>query len=125
MALYHGSLTAADEAFLRRLDTRLTRFFLQVHRVARAYDQARWGTSGSTHSDALTMAIALDPTLVTEAHQRYVEIETAGELTRGMTVVDHHAVLQRPPNVHVVYAVDGTRFKEMLFAVLGGDGAVV
>ena len=64
--------------------------------------------------DPVTMAVAIDPDLVTRAEDRYVAVETAGVHTVGMTVVDHLGVTGRAPTVRVVRAVDRGRFLTML-----------
>ncbi len=120
VALRHGYLDPEGEATIRACDTPLAHFFLQVNRRARTFDRERWGVPASLHPDALTMAIALEPALITEARHCYVDVETVGELTRGMTVVDHAGLLDRPANVRVVYAADRSRFQERLLATLCG-----
>jgi purine nucleosidase len=79
----------------------------------------------------VAMAIALDPSIGTESSQHYVDIETATELTRGMTVVDRLGVaanernratwselLDRGSKAKVYWAIDATRWKEALYAAL-------
>ena len=77
------------------------------------------------------MGIALNPALCTSSSEHYVEIETASELTRGMTVVDQLNVatdfrnkevwanaLERQRKVHVCWSLDIPRWKAMLFSAL-------
>ena len=60
--------------------------------------------------DPLAVAAAIDPSLI--ATQKVaVEVETAGALTRGMTVADWSGVWKRAPNAHVAIAVEATRFR--------------
>lgn len=74
----------------------------------------------------LLAGIALDPTLVTEAHRISVAVELAGGHTRGMLVVDRRAHRRLAGLDHagpdelplVVFGVDGERYKEQLFAAL-------
>jgi purine nucleosidase len=98
-----------------------------VHALRSAQD---WlGDPGLIINDAVTMAIALDPSIV-DRHGRYrVDVETQGELTRGMTVVDLRSVVGtqaeftdawavREPNAEVIFTVHPQRWKEILFASL-------
>ena len=53
---------------------------------------------------------------------RAVDVELAGRLTRGMTVVDERTLRRRdPPNVEVGYEIDADAALEVVLeAVLGG-----
>lgn len=70
-------------------------------------------------ADALAMAVALDPGIVTNAERRHVGIELQGALTRGATVVDWEQRGGNAPNADIVLAVDQTRFEAMLATALG------
>jgi purine nucleosidase len=74
--------------------------------------------TGLTQPDPVTMAVALDPTICTLRERCYVAVETQGELTRGMTVVDRWGVLKQPPNIEVCYAIDAPRWKTLLRCLL-------
>jgi purine nucleosidase len=50
--------------------------------------------------DPLAAAVALDPELVT-TQTATVDVELAGTLTRGMTVVDWSGRWGREPNAHI------------------------
>jgi purine nucleosidase len=63
----------------------------------------------------MTVAIALDATIMTRSGHFYVDVETTSELTRGETVVDRYGMLGKPPNVTVGLAADGPAFKRMLW----------
>ena len=49
---------------------------------------------------------------------RYVDIETEGELTRGVTVIDELGVYGKASNATICAAADEKKFKEMVFAAL-------
>jgi len=89
------------------------------------------GQRGISLPDPVCMGIALNPALCTSSSEHYVEIETASELTRGMTVVDQLNVatdfrnknvwanaLERERKVHVCWSLDIPRWKAMLFSAL-------
>ncbi len=108
--LQDGVLPPPVEARLARSGARLARFFLQVHRQAKAFDQAHWGVAGSLHPDALTAAVALRPHRIRRAQHLYMTVQLADDLTRGMALPDPYGLLKRPPNVHLVTQVDREGF---------------
>lgn len=67
--------------------------------------------------DACCVAYCIDPTVFTTRHLR-VDIETKGEFTYGMTVVDTNGVTGRPPNVNVAHELDKEKFWDMLVEAL-------
>mgnify|MGYP000079572217 CR=1 FL=1 len=107
-----------EMAQIRKLDTPFARFTLDCNRAAIRTAREWLGDIGLTLPDPVTMAIALDPSVCTQRRRHYVDVETAGELTRGMTVVDRHGVLNRPANIEVCWAIDAKRWKEILYTVL-------
>ena len=62
-----------------------------------------------TMHDPLAVAAAIDPSLIV-TQRVAVDIETAGELTSGMTVADWRGVWGRAPNAHVAIEVEAPRF---------------
>ena len=81
---------------------------------------------GLSLHDPLAVAVAVDPGLV-EAERFRVEVETAGELTRGMTIVDRRRGRGAPEgerNAEVCVSVDAKRFLGLFMerVVRGGEG---
>jgi purine nucleosidase len=89
------------------------------------------GQKGISLPDPVCMGIALNRALCTSSSEHYVEIETASELTRGMTVVDQLDVAtdfrnkgvwaeaaKRQRKVHVCWTLDIPRWKALLFSAL-------
>ncbi len=68
--------------------------------------------------DPLAVAVAEDPSLC-DLIPYYVDIERGGEMTRGMTVIDRRAWIQREPNVLVCQNVDADRFLQEFCRRLG------
>eukprot|EP00899_Mesostigma_viride_P023013 jgi/Mesvir1/3897/Mv19843-RA.1 len=64
--------------------------------------------------DTLAAAIALQPALIASSLKAYVGVELTGSLTRGQSVLDRRATLDKPPNVVLVTLVDKVRFLEMM-----------
>ncbi len=91
------------------------RFYMEFH--AR-YD----GFYGAFIHDPLAVAAALDRSLVrTEA--LYVDVETTGEITSGMTVADRRHLTGKAPNLDVAVEADVATFLERLIERVGGLAA--
>ncbi len=67
--------------------------------------------------DPLAVAVALDPALV-ETRRAAVDVETAGRLTTGATVVDWVGRWGRLANTEVAVAVDAERFRARFFEAM-------
>lgn len=91
------------------------RFYFEFHQ---RYD----GFYGAYIHDPLAVAAALDRGLVrTEA--LFVDVETRGEITAGMTVADRRRLSGRPPNVDVAIDADVPEFLDRLIERVGGLAA--
>jgi purine nucleosidase len=111
-AEFDGWLAAGD----RRAD-----FFGRIVATARQYN-ATHARRGLIAADALAMAVAIDPAIVTRQETRAVAVELDGRLTRGATVVDWAARLGRPAQANIVLEVDHARFSAMVRRALGAQG---
>jgi purine nucleosidase len=110
----HASRSVASNPVVRFIADAL-RFYFEFH--AR-YD----GFYGAFIHDPLAVAVALDRTLVT-TKAWYVDVETRGELTAGMTVADRRRLIGRPPNVDVAVSADVDTFLDRLIERVGGLAA--
>ena len=88
----HATRSVASNPIVRYVADAL-RFYMEFH--AR-YD----GFYGAFIHDPLAVAAALDRSLVT-TEAWYVDVETRGELTTGMTVADRRRLTGKPPNLDV------------------------
>ncbi len=91
------------------------RFYMEFHAT---YD----GFYGAFIHDPLAVAAALDRSLVT-TEALYVDVETRGELTAGMTVADRRRLTGRPPNLDVAVTADVATFLDRLVERVGGLAA--
>lgn len=125
------ALTEPEIERIRSIGTPLARFVLESNEAAMEAYYEQTGDRLLSLPDPVTMAVAIDPTIVTEASPHYVEIETASELTRGMTVVDRLGVagngrngatwsraIEAGQNVTVTWDLDARRWKSLLFRLL-------
>jgi purine nucleosidase len=120
LTLRDGLWSTTQLAELEALGTDKARFFTDVNRASVAFARETEGLDGSLHPDALTCAIALDESLILEAEDCVIDVETMGELTRGYLSVSHSilpdieiadpALKRRLPNARVVKKIDQSGF---------------
>jgi purine nucleosidase len=92
------------------------RFYFEFHE---RYD----GFYGAFLHDPLAVAAALDRSLVT-ADAVFVDVETRGEITDGMTVADTRRLTGQAPNADVVGDADIATFLDRLIERIGGLAAL-
>jgi purine nucleosidase len=110
---------ARFETLLAAGDAR-AKFYAAISHKMRAFSRAR-GRAGFISADALAVAVAIEPSIVTRSEWRHVAVETTGALTRGATVVDWEGRLGLTPNARVVLDVDAARFEALVASALGAD----
>ena len=93
-------------------------FFDRIYGTARDWNAQR-GRHGVIAADALAMAVAIAPDIITDSVQRRVDIELDGRLTRGATVVDWESRSDRPANARLVLEVDREAYAGMVRRALG------
>ena len=116
-------LSHEDAERLGRSDDPVARF---AYRISQYYLDRYTYFLGRRHCalhDPLAVAVALDPSLVRTV-DAYVEVETEGRYTRGMTVADlrvrwNPEFTVAPPNCRVCLEVDAGRFLERFLQRLG------
>jgi purine nucleosidase len=91
------------------------RFYFEFHS---RYD----GFYGAFIHDPLAVAATLDRSLVT-TEALFVDVETRGELTTGMTVADRRHLTGRDPNLDVATSGDIATFLDRLVERIGGLAA--
>ena len=113
----HGLDFDRFEAMLAKGDARAA-FYTSITAKTRAWSRER-GRPKLLIADALAMAVALEPDIVTRAEDRHVAVELDGRLTRGATVVDWQDRLGKLANAHIVLEVDQARFEGLLASAVG------
>jgi purine nucleosidase len=91
------------------------RFYMEFH----AHHD---GFYGAFIHDPLAVAAALDRSLVT-TEPFYVDVETRGEITAGMTVADRRGRTGRTPNLDVAVKANVVEFLDRLVERVGGLAA--
>ena len=84
----------------------LFEFYARFHR-------REYGWDGAPVHDAVAVAHAIDPTLLTTTYCG-VAIDTGPEPSRGRTHVDLRHSMGWTPNCHVAHGIDSERFLELL-----------
>lgn len=87
------------------------------------FDDGRDNESGMAQHDSLAIAAAIMPEIVS-TQRLFVDVETRGRLTDGMTVVDYHGRFGEP-NVDVAFDVDVELFRDLLDSRLSALDAVL
>jgi purine nucleosidase len=111
--------------------TPVARFAIECNSRAQEAYLEQTGEHGISLPDPVAMSIALDPTIVTQQSNHYVDVETASELTRGMTVVDRLNVagndrnravwaplLRKETKAKIDWTIDIARWKKALYSAL-------
>ncbi len=91
------------------------RFYFEFHE---RYD----GFYGAFIHDPLAVAVALDRSLA-QSEALFVDVETRGEITTGMTVADTRHLTGNTPNTDVVVDADIATFLDRLIERVGGLAA--
>lgn len=107
----HATRSVAGNPIVRYVADAL-RFYMEFHAT---HD----GFYGAFIHDPLAVAAALDRSLVT-TEALYVDVETRGEITAGMTVADRRRLTGRPPNLDVAVSANVPEFLDRLVERIGG-----
>jgi len=120
-------LSAGDIAHVLSLDTPLARFAIECNSTAMEAYRVQTGEIGISLPDPVAMSIAVDASVCTSRSRHAVQIETASEVTRGMTVVDrlnvngderNREIWKDAPRADVCWTLDTKRWKQSLYASL-------
>ncbi|MFC4563677.1 nucleoside hydrolase [Nocardiopsis mangrovi] len=116
-------LTLRDAVFgpplladIAAIGTPLAEFFTRVCAATLEFDRGV-GIHGTTHPDSLTAAVLLHPGLVRRSGRYNVDIETAGELTRGYSAMSW-GVHGLAANATVIEEVDPDGFADYIRGLL-------
>jgi purine nucleosidase len=125
-----ANLLPEELDLIRSFDTPYAHFALDCNRTALEANRLQSGDPGLALPDPVAMAIAIEPAICTRKTDHYVDIETTGELTRGMSVVDAldvthderntvwHDLRAGGPNATVCWEIDIPHWKGLLYAGL-------
>src|SRR5437899_818509 len=126
-----AALSPDDIKHVLSFGTPQARFAIECNSRAREAYFEQTGEHGISLPDPVSMSIGLDPTIVTQQSENYVDVETSSELTLGMTVVDRlnvaandrnravwASVLERGKKTKLYWTIDNKRWKQALYSTL-------
>jgi purine nucleosidase len=115
----HKALTTAKRvAAFRDLGTKPGTAVAELLEFFERFDEAKYGTDGGPLHDPCVIAYLLKPELFSGRYIN-VTVETASELTMGMTVADWWGVTGREKNVTYLRDVDHEGFFQLLVERIG------
>ncbi|WP_242462512.1 nucleoside hydrolase, partial [Trichormus variabilis] len=118
LSRHDAALTFAEVETVMNFGTDRARLAMECNKTALDVAMKRQGAVGLTLADPVAIAVALDPDIVTRQGKYFVDVEITSELTRGATVVDELGVLNKKPNMNVIWAINVMRWKEILYFCL-------
>src|SRR5216684_3576961 len=126
-----AALNPDDIKHVLSFGTPQARFAIECNSRAQEAYLEQTGELGISLPDPVAMAIAMDPTIVTEQSENFVDVETSSELTLGMTVVDRlnvagndrnravwAPILAQNRRAKVYWSIDNRRWKQSLYSAL-------
>ncbi|RST80386.1 nucleoside hydrolase [Aquibium carbonis] len=115
----HKALTTAKRvAAFRALGTRVGIATAELLEFFERFDEEKYGSDGGPLHDPCVIAYLVEPGLF-RGRNCNVAIETASEITMGMTVIDWWGVTDRPKNATVMRDIDADGFFDLLTERLG------
>jgi purine nucleosidase len=109
----HG-MPINDFLALFEYDNKRSKFLKKITKHTLEYLREVLNREMSYAADPLAMAVLMEPDIVEEVAEKYVQIERMGELSRGMTVIDWWGMSTKEPNVKIVLKVNSDRFYQLL-----------
>lgn len=106
--------TFEDIEALARLGRKVSTVAVQLLGFYAKAVEKVFGVKGAQLHDPLAVAAVIDPTIL-DTRSLHVDIETAGEFTRGATVVDLYGVTGKRPNAEVALGLNLSKFKGLVF----------
>jgi inosine-uridine nucleoside N-ribohydrolase len=107
----------SDLLDLPAADSRTCRFLRQIVPFAIGATSNLYGLEGFHLKDVLGVVAVANPGALSTRHLP-VDVETRGDLTRGMSVVDQRALTNARPNVDLAIGVDGGAVRGYIDRVL-------
>jgi purine nucleosidase len=112
------SFTAEQAETLLATDSPRAEFFRRITQRTIGTLQQILGHKMLLEPDLLAVAVALEPDIVRKAEMHHVQVELAGQYTRGQTAVDWFDRTGHEPNVNLVLELELERLWELLQAAV-------
>ncbi|MFC1716687.1 nucleoside hydrolase [Candidatus Poribacteria bacterium] len=110
------------EREIRPLKTRISQFICDITDFYIDFYNGYYGIAGCYMHDPLAVGIAIEPDIV-ETTRLYVQVETQGKITSGMTIADLRPVVRHgdSPNASICTGVDADRFLTLFLETIKGQ----
>ena len=119
----HALVEPSDTDELKRIGGKLGAFCVDIQRCLVEFSTKISGLPGIDLPDPITMAIAIDPSIVTKSSEAYVEVVNGEGPALGQTIVDRKLHAGKPVNATVVDTASREKFMAMLTASVSGSPA--
>ena len=98
----------------KSLNTKFSDFCIDIQKTLIELTHSWYGFYGFDLPDPITMAVAIDNSVILESQQLHVIVDTRDGITRGQTIVDFYDNEKGNQNVRVVTKSDNEKFLNML-----------
>ena len=99
---------------VKSMNTKYADFVVDIQKTLRELTLETYGHDGFDLPDPITMAIAIDNSIIEESQQLHVVVDTRDGLTRGQTIVDYFDAENGEQNIRVVTKSSKEKFMELL-----------
>ncbi len=99
---------------IKAVKTKYADFTVDIQKVLEELTYKTYGFRGFDLPDPITMAIAIDNSIIEESQQLHVLIDTRDGFTRGQTIVDYFNAEQKEQNIRVVTKSSKEKFMKLL-----------
>tara|TARA_B100000902_G_scaffold210811_1_gene200475 strand:+ start:1039 stop:2025 length:987 start_codon:yes stop_codon:yes gene_type:complete len=103
---------------IMELNSKLGTFSVEIQKVLINLTKEWYDFYGFDLPDPITMAIALDNSIIEESQDCHVIVDTRDGITRGQTIVDYFDVEGKNQNVRVVTKSSNKKFMNLLLDLL-------
>lgn len=96
------------------LNTKKSKFFHDTNQIIIDFVKERMHTELLFAPDALAVAVAIEPSIITKQEEHHLTVELCGKFTRGQTSVDWWDSMGNTANADLIIEVDQNRFVQMM-----------
>ena len=114
----YAMLKEREISQIRELNSKLGNFSVDIQKVLIDLTKEWYDFYGFDLPDPITMAIALENSIIEESQDCHVIVDTRDGITRGQTIVDYFDVEGKNQNVRVVTKSSNKKFMSLLLDLL-------
>ena len=115
---HSAAITLEEIEMMRGFNNKFADFVININATATRINVETYGEPGMGLPDPISMAMAIDPGVMTRVSRHFTDVDTQSELSRGATIVDELNVMGKPANAGVCWSIDEPRWKENLFKTI-------